>query len=140
MFNVGDTVRVIAENASEIVKSCEYIINTAEIACKGLQFKIGPLNRCWFPDELELVRHSPTTTFTVGDIVQFTSTLEPLPEYRRYDIPPVASVRVCKVESVRSPCPFSETNVHYNLVTIDGERRRYGSNGSNLTPNNYTLF
>ena len=128
MFNVGDTVRVIAENASEIVKSCEYAINTAEIACKGLQFKIGPLNRCWFPDELELVRPSTTPTFAVGDVVHFTSISEP------------PSVRLCKIEAVKSPCLWTETDVHYNLVTIDGERRFYGSDGSNLTLHNYTLF
>lgn len=128
MFNVGDTVRVIAENASEIVKSCEYVIHTAEIACKGLQFKIGPLNRCWFPDELELVRSSTTPTFAVGDVVQFTSISEP------------PSVRLCKIEAVKSPCLWTETDVHYNLVTIDGERRFYGSDGHNLASHSYSLF
>lgn len=128
MFNVGDTVRVIAENASDIVKSCEYIINTAEIACNGLQFKIGPLNRCWFPDELELVRQSTTPTFAVGDVVQFTSISEP------------SSVRLCKIEAVKSPCLWTETDVHYNLVTIDGERRFYGSDGHNLVAHRYSLF
>ena len=128
MFRVGDTVRVIAENASEIVKSCEYVINTAEIACKGLQFKIGSLNGCWFPDELELVRQSTTPTFAVGDVVQFTSISEP------------SSVRLCKIEAVKSPCLWTETNVHYNLVTIDGERRFYGSDGHNLVSHRYSLF
>lgn len=128
MFNVGDTVRVIAENASEIVKSCEYAINTAEIASNGLQFKIDPLNRCWYPDELELVRQSTTPTFAVGDIVQFTPKCEP------------SSVRLCKIEAVKSPCLWTDTDIHYNLVTIDGERRFYGSDGHNLVPHSYSLF
>ena len=141
MLHVGDVVRVIAETAPEDFKAHEYTITTAEIACNGLQFKLDGHQGCWFPNELELIRHSPAAPpFAVNDTVKLTTKREPLPEYMRYTIPPVTAERLCRVESVMSPCLFSETNVHYNLVTIDGERRFYGSNGSNLTPYTYSLF
>ena len=102
--------------------------------------QIFEIDGVYLPDELELVMESTIKTeFKVGDIVQMTRTTRPLVP-SGYIAPPITKVQLCRVDAVFDDSPLTPSGRHYNLVGIGGDRGFFGSDGSNLTLHNYTLF
>lgn len=138
MFNIRDTVRIMTDRTHR--KGEEHQITVVEIAANGLQYRLANISGRYLPDELELVMESTIKTeFKVGDIVQMTRTTQPLVP-SGYIAPPITKVRLCRVDAVFDDSPLTPSGRYYNLVGIAGDRGLFGSEGSNLTLHNYTLF
>lgn len=138
MFDIRDTVRIVTNRTHR--KGEEHQITVVEIASKGLQYRLANISGRYLTDELELVTESTIKAeFKVGDIVQMTRTTQPqVPS--GYIAPPITKVRLCRADAVFDDSPLTPSGRHYNLVGIGGDRGFFGSDGSNLTLHNYTLF
>lgn len=146
MLHIGDKVTLNNSDSrmytiGHICTGEEHQITVVvEIASKGLQYRLANISGSYLPDELELVMESTIKTeFKVGDIVQMTRTTQPLVP-SGYIAPPITKVRLCRVDAVFDDSPLTPSGRHYNLVGIGGDRGFFGSDGSNLTLYNYTLF
>ena len=138
MFSIRDTVRIVTDRTHR--KGEEHQITVVEIASKGLQYRLANISGRYLPDELELVMESTIKTeFKVGDIVQMTRTTRP-PVPSGYIAPPITKVQLCRVDAVFDDSPLTPSGRHYNIIGIGSDRGFFGSDGSNLTLYNYTLF
>ena len=138
MFNIRDTVRIVSDRTHR--RGEEHQITVVEIASQGLQYRLANISERFLPDELELVTESTIKTeFKVGDIVQWTQTIHPLVP-GGHDTQPTTRIRLCRVDAVFDDSPLTPSGRHYNLDGIGGDRGFFGSDGSNLTLYDYTLF